>query len=1079
MNPPLLLALPGIVILFKWTCLLALGWVAHCVLRRQHPRWRLILWRGLFCFGLALPCLHFFQIPGIKIPIASEAVSTSESARSPSPVTAENTIQPAASTAPSPQMPVATGLTSTSANSLQTSPAPRQVRWGSILKLIWALGCVCGAFRLIRLHLQLSRLRRDSRRPSPDLQRLANQIQTRLKVRRQAEVQISDAITSPFVCGLLKPAIILPQILAQQLSREEITALLSHEMAHLRQHDLIWCVAWRWMKTVCWFHPLVWNIPAAHNLACEQEADRVASGQMAEQESYSQLLARLALRVMALPAVETKLTLNGSSQIARRLLHLGQKGTSAWNWRHSLAGFGVVGSLFLLTAGFDFSKTASAASTNPVPAGSTTPAPVEFKEALVVVQDQDGKPIEGATVLPTGFRVKGVHWQDAYGWNKKLFGPAVGATTDPEGRASVKYPVEGVPEEKEFTGKLVLEVSHPEFATVRLQSYAVDSPEKPVQLIRGIHLEVSGYFGSDHQPVAEVIPNLSEEDSDLDKWQKKENGVLAYHKLSPGGHLLQLMGRLPSGDVVYSEAFAFTAAQGKEYNFALEMKPGIRLEGRVDDRVARPVKNGRVLISVRPKEFPAWLVPEDAGDLYQKYGDYRWRSYRPMAEDGSFVFESIPPGEVDVIVHGDGFVSKSIGQTKNRSPRGQLVAGPNFGIPQPFALTAPTTKIEVVTEPTATLELTAKTKQGKPVAGAAIMLSPNVLRMGGIFGETRQGSSEEPFRKLAPLPNLYSNSTDINGLAVIRNIPAGISDSAEVYHPLFQVPLKDDRRYVRLKFTPGETNKFELALEAIGEESIEAVPGVSSPSESAPAKTAGIKDILDKAAAHEGLTGEEDPALHRLGDALVHFIRQRDARVFQDEAYVTGDLLWSLYQIYEQGGQKGPSRQELDNELKVQAQPEMKAVRSAVQQMEDAGIDLKDADIQIKQTSVKRLQHPGPADSVLGMMGQQFQLKLAVKSRGKSKNGTPLSGDYTLAAAEIMRFADDWKVTRNIHWDQLPAGVLDGKNAAEMENEKYIAEHGALPPRTAVPEIEFTTLGGEKKMKLSDLRGRVVVLEGI
>ncbi|MGO8698408.1 MAG: TlpA family protein disulfide reductase [Limisphaerales bacterium] len=46
-----------------------------------------------------------------------------------------------------------------------------------------------------------------------------------------------------------------------------------------------------------------------------------------------------------------------------------------------------------------------------------------------------------------------------------------------------------------------------------------------------------------------------------------------------------------------------------------------------------------------------------------------------------------------------------------------------------------------------------------------------------------------------------------------------------------------------------------------------------------------------------------------------------------------------------------------------------------------------------------------------------------------------------------------------------------------METENYIAEHNTLPPGTAVPEIEFTTLDGEKKMELSDLRGKVVVLD--
>jgi len=1069
MNLPFWSASPVMVILFKWTGLLALGWVAHGVLRRHHARWRLILWRGIFCFGLALPFLPFFQIPGIKIPIVKEAVDTAEFAGSLAPEAAVNPVQPALIKGQMPPILAAPNLAPQSVKSFQSSPLPIRVSSETILLLIWALGCVCGACRLFRLQRQLSRLRKKACRPSAEHLRLAKQIQVRLNVQRPVDIQISDAVVSPFVCGLVSPTIILPRRLAQQLSSAEVSALLSHEMAHLRQHDLIWCVAWRWMKAVCWFHPLVWNIPAAHNLACEQEADRVASGQMAEQDSYSQLLARLALRVMALPAVETKLTLNGSSQIARRLIHLGRKGAGDWNWKHSVAGFALMGSLFLMAAGCDFSKTA--------PAGSKTPTPIEFKEVLVVVQDEDGKPIEGATVLPDGFRVKGTHAaspMSAYNWNEELFGPPVKGTTDGEGKTHVRYPVEGIPEEKEMTGKLILSVSHPEFATVRLQSYSVDSPERPIHLTRGIPLEVSGYFGGEHQPVTELVPNLSEEGLRPEDWQKKENGVLAFHKLSPGGHLLQLMGRLPNGEIAYSEAFAFTAEKGKDSKLALEMKPGIRLEGRIDDQVPRPVKNGRVLISVLPKEFSAWLVPEDAGDLSKKYGYFDfWRSYRPIAEDGSFVFESIPPGEVDVIVHGDGFVSKSIGQIKNRV-NGTLVDGPSFAIPQPFALVVPTTKIEVVTEPAATLELTAKTKRGKPVEGAAVYLNPNVLRMGGIFGEMRH-SSEEPFRKLAPVTNLYSATTDKNGVAVIRNVPA-INRFMEVYHPQFQVPLQDPwrDRNIRLKFAPGETNKFDLTLEPKSSDSIESVQAVSSPSARAHAKTASITNILEKAASHQGLTGEEDPALHKLGDALVHFIRERDARVFKDEAYVTGDLIWAAFQ---QSGQKGPSRQELDDELNTQAQEQMEFARSTVQQMEEAGIDLKNADIQIKETSVERLQHEGPQGSVAGLIGEQFQLKLAVKTKGKSKKGTSLSGDYILAASQIMRFADDWKVVAELHWSQLPAGVLDRKAAAKMDFENYAAEHGTLPPQTTVPEIEFTTLDGEKKMKLSDLRGKVVVLD--
>jgi beta-lactamase regulating signal transducer with metallopeptidase domain len=709
----------------------------------------------------------------------------------------------------------ATSLASSGANSPPQAVSAKRIPWEGVLIVIWALGCVAGALRLFRLQRQLSLLQK-SCRPAPDLRLLAQRIQDRLDVRREIDVRISDTVTSPFVCGVLKSVITLPQPLADQLSPAEMSALLSHEIAHLHGHDLFWSVAWRWMKAVCWFHPLVWQVPAAHGLACEQEADRIASGQLTDRESYAQLLARLALRVLALPAVETKLTLNGSSQIARRLNHLAQKGISAWNWKHTAAGFGLMGLLFVMTAGCDFS--------NSSPDTSTTPAKVKFKEVAVMVQDEDGKPVAGATVSPEGFRVKGIHGADAYGWNKKLFGEPVAAVTDPDGKAMVKYPVMGIPDEKELTGALYFSVTHPEYATVRVQTYYVDRPEKPIQLTRGIHLEVSAYFGSNHQPVTDLVPNLNEEGIiRTNDWQKLDNGTLAFHKMSPGGHILQLMGRLPSGEIIYSEDLAFTAEKGNNYNYTLEMKPGIRLEGRLDDNVPRPVRNGRVLISVRAKEFPAWNNYADIDDTLKKYPNvYPWKSYRPIVEDGTFVFESIPPGGLDVIVHGDGFVSKNGGDFSQRNGS-KLVKVPGFALPQAFALVAPTTKIEVVTEPTATLEVTAKTKAGKPVEGATVNVYPNVVRMGGIFGNMRT-SSEEPFRTMTPLPNIpYSAITDKNGFAVVRNIPAS-DRGVGAYHPKYQVPLQEPTgwrdRHIRMTYSPGETNHYELTLEPKGKDYI-------------------------------------------------------------------------------------------------------------------------------------------------------------------------------------------------------------------------------------------------------------------
>jgi hypothetical protein len=444
------------------------------------------------------------------------------------------------------------------------------------------------------------------------------------------------------------------------------------------------------------------------------------------------------------------------------------------------------------------------------------PFKFEFKTVQVRVEDKDGKPIPGASVTPTGIRVKGIHAPDAYGWRKE-YGPAETVVTDAEGKASVKYPVVSIPEEKEFTGALILSVSQPEFSPVHIQVFHIDGEDNPIRLERGITLEISGYFGPDHQPVTDIVPNFAQDGLRPEDWQKNPNGVMTLHQVAPGGHTIQLMGRLPSGEIVYSETALFTAETRKLTQLALEMKPGIRLEGHIDSQVPRPIRNGRVMISVRPKEFPAMLIIEDFYDLQQKYGQRSfWHSYRPVAEDGSFVFESIPPGEVDVVVLGDGFVSKSVGKLQNRV-NGTLQDGPAMAIPQAFPLVAPVTQIEVATEPSAILEVTTRTKSGQPIEGARAYMFPSAFRMRGKFGYTPK-SSEAPFREIPPLSDPFVfGATDQNGKLVITNFPAEIY-GMNVEHPKYQMQLRPTMqdRYIRTKFSPGTTNVVNFVLEPKG-----------------------------------------------------------------------------------------------------------------------------------------------------------------------------------------------------------------------------------------------------------------------
>jgi beta-lactamase regulating signal transducer with metallopeptidase domain len=223
------------------------------------------------------------------------------------------------------------------------------------IALVWTVGAIVGGIRLLRIQRRLARLRRNATEPDSDLLTAAREVQARLGVRRSVSVRVSAEATSPFVSGLWHPVIIVPAELLRNLAPAQVPALLSHEMAHLRSRDLAWCVAWRWVKTLGWPHPLLWRAPASHNLACEQEADRIASDHWDDRSQYASMLAQLTLRVMELPAVETTLSLNGASQIVKRLALLRRDRFGRWKWRDSLAGFSLIAGLALVAGGWGIS----------------------------------------------------------------------------------------------------------------------------------------------------------------------------------------------------------------------------------------------------------------------------------------------------------------------------------------------------------------------------------------------------------------------------------------------------------------------------------------------------------------------------------------------------------------------------------------------------------------------------------------------------------------------------------------------------------------------------------------------------
>jgi beta-lactamase regulating signal transducer with metallopeptidase domain len=106
----------------------------------------------------------------------------------------------------------------------------------------------------------------------------------------------SDRVHVPTAIGLIKPAVVLPRWVLQELSAGELNQILLHELAHLRRWDDWTNLAQKIVKAIFFFHPAVWWIERRVSLEREMACDEAVLAETASPRAYAECLAHLAER---------------------------------------------------------------------------------------------------------------------------------------------------------------------------------------------------------------------------------------------------------------------------------------------------------------------------------------------------------------------------------------------------------------------------------------------------------------------------------------------------------------------------------------------------------------------------------------------------------------------------------------------------------------------------------------------------------------------------------------------------------------------------------------------------------------
>lgn len=99
-------------------------------------------------------------------------------------------------------------------------------------------------------------------------------IAAQLDIRKKVFVYLSELVTSPLTVGYLKPVILLPVAALNNLSVQQVEAILLHELSHIRRYDYVVNFIISIISTLLYFNPFVKlfvkNIEEERENCCDQ-----------------------------------------------------------------------------------------------------------------------------------------------------------------------------------------------------------------------------------------------------------------------------------------------------------------------------------------------------------------------------------------------------------------------------------------------------------------------------------------------------------------------------------------------------------------------------------------------------------------------------------------------------------------------------------------------------------------------------------------------------------------------------------------------------------------------------------------
>lgn len=120
-----------------------------------------------------------------------------------------------------------------------------------------------------------------------------DKLAARLEIPRKVKLLISRHVQVPVMLGFLKPLILLPVAMVNNLTEDQLEAVLLHELAHIKRNDYLLNIFQSIVETILFFNPFVWLISKTIRIEREHCCDDLVIASTVQPLEYAHALVAL------------------------------------------------------------------------------------------------------------------------------------------------------------------------------------------------------------------------------------------------------------------------------------------------------------------------------------------------------------------------------------------------------------------------------------------------------------------------------------------------------------------------------------------------------------------------------------------------------------------------------------------------------------------------------------------------------------------------------------------------------------------------------------------------------------------